>query len=226
MRKPVQIIGTTLAAAALVAGSSAAASADGFGHHGFGGADFGRHSSFDPARSFGAGPARAFGAGPGRTFGADPARTAHKWGAEAVRAFGSAPARRLGSDAVRTARRLRTDAVRRFGDRAGTPTRARFDRPFHLTFAQRKAAIVAGLTAADNRLGDLETTLTSAESNDPTGTVAQLLGVVTQARTRVEGLLTQVQGASNEQQLDAVLASIAPQIHPPVPGGVPGVPGM
>jgi len=210
-KKPVQIIGTTLAATALVGGSAAAATAADFGHHGS--AAFDAHPSLGGQSTFG-----GHGTLDGRTFGGHgtfDARRPTDLHAPDLHAPAGGPAASAPSLEHRFARPLH-----------------HLEHQFHgqqLTFQQRQAQIVAALTAADSRLTALQSALANAASNDPTGGAAKALSFITQARTRVESLLAQVQAASTQQQLEAVLAQLkdsAPQL-PPLPSGssLPPVPG-
>lgn len=148
MRKPVQIIGTSLAAVAILGGTSAVASAaPAFAHHGF--------------------------------------------------------ARPLAQHTL---------AQHRFVHQVAS-------------FDQRKAALVAALTAADSRLSDLQSKLSTLAASDPTGRAAQTLAWVAQAKQQVETLLSQVQAATDEQELNALLAQyITPSGTAPIPT-VPTAPG-
>lgn len=165
--KKLHVIGASIAAAALIGSSAAAANAQGFGggdsHGGFGG---GSHSSFGGSHGqYGFATARHdfnrfSNHGSRGSFTVGPEFN-HHW---------------LNSH---------------FGHRHHQ----------HLTFAQKQAEIVARLQAAETRLTDLVTQLTTAAQADPNGWAAQALPFVTAQATKVQNLITAVQAATDWQQL-------------------------
>lgn len=224
MRKPVRIIGTTVAAAAIVGVTGAAASAhDGYDHGGFGGYGHGGfggygHHSFGAHGSFDGHGFAAHGSFDRHGFGAHGSFDHHSWGYRSDD-LGDDPGDDPGDDSQGDGSVAPGYDPGSFGDDRedtdeGTNAAPSYQAP---TFDQRKAAIVSALQAADARLTALQDRLTSAAAaNDPTGFAPKALPYVAQARARVESLLAQVQSATTEQQLAEILQQ-APGAPAPAP---------
>lgn len=240
MRKPVRIIGTTIAAAAIVGATGVAASAHegydhrslaahgSFDHHGFGG-----HGSFDR-----------------RGFAAHGSFDHHSWGYHSDNpgdpgedSSSATPSYQPGSFTPSSDPDPSGPTDQHWGgpgalDHQWSPDYAHHGPVFPLggdrggdqgtdaqsstssdqapTFDQRKAAVVSALQAADARLTALQDQLTSTASKDPSGLAPKALPYVTQARAHVESLLAQVQSATTDQQLAQILQQ-APSAWTPAP---------
>lgn len=182
MRKTVHVIATSLAAVAIIGGTSAAASAAPADRHD----GFGRHGSFDR-----------------HTF-----RSAYHHAYQQAERFAhEAPAHlaRAGHD-VHAHHVLAPEATPVTTNRHATRhDEARPDREA-ASFAQRKARVVARLTERDNRLALAQAELTNAAANVTTGGyVAPLLTYVTQEKQHVDAQLAAAKAATNDQELQAAL---------------------
>jgi len=197
MRKSVHIAATALATAALVGTGAGAASADGPDHHGYGSFGSATHSAHrhfgDPqwARPW----SRHDGTRTDRHPAYRPTLARHDSTSTASTASQGAPDRTGGTAPA-------TPPTAPVGARSDhTPTPSAHQLP---TFEQRKAAVVAALTALDQRLTALQNRLES----DSNGFAAAFLPYVTKERATVESLLSQAQSATTQQELDAILAQM------------------
>lgn len=71
----------------------------------------------------------------------------------------------------------------------------------HLTFAQRKAMIVTGLTRANNRLSTLIDRVSAQAQADPNGWAATALPRLRAKQAKLQTLITAVKAATTQQQI-------------------------
>ena len=71
----------------------------------------------------------------------------------------------------------------------------------HLTFAQRKALLLAELRRADARLSTYISDLTPAAQADPNSWQAHAVANLQQKQTRLEALIAAVDAATTKQQI-------------------------
>lgn len=74
-------------------------------------------------------------------------------------------------------------------------------RHHHLTFAQRKALILAQLTRADGKLSSYISSLTPAAQADPNGWQAQAVANLQRKQARLEAVIAAVRAATTDRQI-------------------------
>lgn len=89
------------------------------------------------------------------------------------------------------------------GDPGHAARFARTHHHHHLSFAQRKAMIVAGLTRANNRLSSYIDQVSAAAQADPNGWAATALPRLQAKQAKLVALIDAVKAATDRQQIEA-----------------------
>lgn len=84
----------------------------------------------------------------------------------------------------------------------------------HMTFAQRKAMILAGLTRADDRLSSSISRLSTAAQSDPNSWEAQALPRLQAKQSKLESVIAAVRAATSDRQIaDAFRSAFGSSPH-------------